>query len=374
MTKDSQLTINFFLQSRDFGGAEKFALDLLTELARTGENTYLYTNNPILLQELSAKQQPKVRRLPLHLDFVGNRRGLLKSLLLTPLASVYYWRTLLKIKNRKSSQVILCSGFSEKILLAPLAHLCQIPIIFIEYGPLEPLFAKFAGLPKKLYFFAKQFAKKIIVSSEKTKEALSSVFPKQQLTLVRCGSRDRLPQIKPTIKKHTVTIVSRLEKGKGQDLAIQAWQLLKDKPTDARLRIIGRGNFYPTLQKLARGDKSIELIDYVTDTTEIVAESAIILCPSVWELEGFGLVVTEAMAMAKPIIAFDRAPYNELIANERNALLAKDRDIADLAHKIDLLLCDSKLQKRLGKQARADFLTRFEIGAVAKNYLQALQN
>jgi glycosyltransferase involved in cell wall biosynthesis len=369
------MTINFFLQSRDFGGAEQFAKDLLTEFARNGKQVFLYTSNSFIQQKLSAQKQIQLKKIPIYLDFVGNWRGLLKSLLITPLALIYYWRTLAEIKKRNDTSIILCSGFSEKIILAPLAHLFNLPIFFIEYGPLQPLFTKFFGLPKFLYFFAKQFAKQTIVSSEKTKKALSKIFPQKELTLIHCGGSDSLPKQKSLRQlPPTVTIISRLEKGKGQDLAIQAWQMIKSKPKNAVLQIVGQGSFEATLRKLAKNDPSIKFLAYVENKEQILQNSSIALCPSVWELEGFGLVVTEAMALAKPIVAFNHAPYNELIKDGHSALLAKSGDVKDLANKIERLLINTSLQKKLGQQARADFLAQFQIAKVAQKYLAVLQN
>lgn len=365
------MTIHFFLQSRDFGGAEVFARDLLLELARLGTKTQLHTTNPVLLKELRSQHQLQLEKIPVYTDFTGNGRGLLKSLVLSPAALLYYWRTLNKIKKETGEQIIVCSGFSEKILLSPLAHQLQLPIIFIEYGPLEPLFKKLYHVPQLLYNFAKKYANQVIVSSDKTKLALSGVFSKKKINLIRCGSPDLAR--KQLIKKKaepTVALISRLEPGKGQDLAIEAWKKIADKPKNAQLLVIGRGSLETRLRQQAKNEPSIKFLSYEQDVKQILQNSTIALCPSVWDLEGFGLVVTEAMALSKPIIAFDRAPYNELIKHGRTALLAKDGDIDDLAKKIKQLLSDKALQKKLGEQARRDFLDKFQINQVAKNYLK----
>lgn len=364
------MTINFFLQSKDLGGAEIFAKDLLLELARSKQKIRLYTSNPFLLKNIFKKQQISLQKIPIYIDFAGNVRGLIKSLLLSPLALVYYWFELAKIRNKGNDQVVICSGFSEKIFLSPIAHFYNLPIIFIEYGPLEPLFRKLFAIPKILYSFAQKFVDQVIVSSNKTKNSLSEIYPQEKMQLIRCGSPDLLSrkQIQRT-KKTTVTIISRLEIGKGQDLAIKAWQKIKRKPKNAELLIVGRGSYEKKLRQMAAADNSIQFLPYADRVEEILNCSQISLCPSVWELEGFGLVVTEAMALSKPIITFDRAPYNELLRDHYNALLAKDGSPNDLAKKIEQLLNDEDLQKKLSKQARLDYLNNFQISEVAQNYL-----
>ncbi|AKM81407.1 MAG: hypothetical protein UT13_C0001G0445 [Candidatus Pacebacteria bacterium GW2011_GWF2_38_9] len=166
--KPKKITINFFLQSKDFGGAEQFAKDLLLELAKKGNFVYLYTSNDFLLKNLTNKKNLQVKKTPLYLDFASNRRGLLKSILLSPFAIIYYFKVFSEIKKRSSKQVVIYSGFSEKIIPGPLSKLFNLPTFFIEYGPLEPLFVKLRGIPKFLYFLTKNIASKIIVPSNNT--------------------------------------------------------------------------------------------------------------------------------------------------------------------------------------------------------------
>jgi len=368
------MIVNFFLQSKDFGGAEKFAYDLVIEIAKKNHQVYFYTSNNSLLESLSNKKNIKVERIPIYLDFAGNRKGLLKSFLLAPLAKIYYFKRLFEIKKRKSKQVIICSGFSEKIIVTPLAKMFNLPVFFIEYGPLEPIFSKLYEIPKFLYYLSKSFAKKIIVPSNNTKIALKNIFKKEKMVLIPCGTKVPKVTQKNKIKNQTISVISRLEKGKGQDLAIKAFALVKKEFKNAELLIIGQGNFEQELKKISKNDKQIKFLKYVKNKQRIVEQSEIILCPSVWPLEGFGLTIIEAMALAKPIIAFDRAPGNEMLTNEESALLAKDNDYLDLAKKIIKLLKDKKLQKKLATNAKKDFINKYQIEKIAAKYLDLLQN
>jgi glycosyltransferase involved in cell wall biosynthesis len=368
------MIINFFLQSKDFGGAEKFAHDLVLEIAKKGTVVNFYTTNNFLLKSLSNKKNIKLEIIPIYLDFAGNRKGLLKSFLLAPLAKIYYLKTLFKMKNRTEKQIIICSGFSEKIIVAPLAKLFNLPIFFIEYGPLDPIFAKLYGIPKLLYYFSKRFVKKVIVPSKNTKHFLSNVFKEDQMYLIPCGATSLQINLENKIIPETISVVSRLEEGKGQDLAIKAFSLIKKEFKKAKLLIIGSGNFEQKLKKLSNDDEQIEFLNYVENKQRIIKQSEIILCPSVWPLEGFGLTIIEAMAIGKPIVAFDRAPGNEMLIDRENALLAKDGDYVDLAKKVIELLKDKNLQKRLSINAKKDFKNKYQIEKIATKYLDLLQN
>ncbi len=367
--------INFFLQSRDFGGAEKFAHDLIIEFSKKDVYINFYTNNNYLLQNLNNKKNITIKRIPVYLDFASNGRGFLKSLFLTPLAILYFWKILSVIKKQKTKQVLFCSGFSEKIILAPLAKLFILPIYFIEYGPLEPLFTKLFGIPKILYYLVKNYATKVIVPSKNTELSLKNTFKQEKMFLIPCGSPN--PTIKKTkerIKSKSIVVISRLEKGKGQDLLIKAFKLVQKQFTNSELSIIGQGNFKNRLIDLAQNDPKIKFLNYVRDKQLILEKSEVIVCPSVWPLEGFGLTIIEAMALKKPIVAFDRAPGNEMLRSNHNALLAKDGDINDLAQKIMQLFSNPKLAQKLANNAKKDFQNKYQISKIAEKYLTLLQN
>jgi len=368
------MTINFFLQSNDFGGAEQFAIDLITTMAIKKQQVALYTNNLYLLKKLKNKKLINLHRIPIYLDFAGNYRGLIKSILLLPFATFSYLKILYKISQRTDKQIILYSGFSEKIMPGAMAKLFKLPIYFIEYGPLDPLFKKLFGIPKILCFLNKNCAQKIIVPSQNTKRALQNIFNQKKIVLIPCGTKTIKTKKQINTKNRIITVVSRLEKGKGQDLLIQAFALVKKEIANVQLQIIGQGNFYHQLKKLAKNDKQITFLQHVENKQELLEKSEVIICPSVWPLEGFGLTIIEAMALEKPIVAFDRAPGNELLANKYNALLARDQDCLDLAQKIIQLLKNKELQKTLASNAKNTFIKKYEISTITQKYLDLFEN
>jgi glycosyltransferase involved in cell wall biosynthesis len=69
--------------------------------------------------------------------------------------------------------------------------------------------------------------------------------------------------------------------------------------------------------------------------------------------EGFPLVLTEAMAVGTPFVAYD-INYGpaEVIRNEVDGLLVPPGDVRALAHAIVRVLRDSRFAARLGERAR----------------------
>lgn len=85
--------------------------------------------------------------------------------------------------------------------------------------------------------------------------------------------------------------------------------------------------------------------------------SDIFVFPSL--LEGFGLAVSEAMAMGKAVVCSSKASLPELIEDGVTGLLAKGDDPASFTEQVNRLLGDPGLCQRLGGKARLVAKERF---------------
>jgi glycosyltransferase involved in cell wall biosynthesis len=80
-----------------------------------------------------------------------------------------------------------------------------------------------------------------------------------------------------------------------------------------------------------------------------IKKSDIVVFPSL--LESQSMFMLEAMACKKTLIAFDLPFAREIITNMDNGVLAAAGDIEDLCRKIELIISDEKLRRRLGQAA-----------------------
>jgi glycosyltransferase involved in cell wall biosynthesis len=83
----------------------------------------------------------------------------------------------------------------------------------------------------------------------------------------------------------------------------------------------------------------------------LYARSRAVVFPSTWK-EPFGLVGLEAMAHAKPVVAFDVGGVGEWLEHERTGHLLARGDVAAMAASIDALCQDAALASRLGAAGR----------------------
>lgn len=358
-------------QTLGMGGAEVFLSDLLVELQKINWQIVVYTNS-LQFAQLLKTNGIKAEIIPTVVDIVGDWRGLVKGIFLWPKLLFNYWR--IAIAHRDAGLYLL-SGFIEKILFSPLANLIKKPVCWIEFGPMDVLYKKFFQLPKVLYFLVKSLPQQVITSSYHSRKSLTSVsrISLAKLRVIACGRNLKLHSVSPTMRSDKIVCVSRLEAGKGQDLLIAAFAILAKKYPRLSLSIVGEGDFLPTLKKIVSKFKLEHRVDFlgrVDSSLQEMQKSEVVVFPSVWPLEGFGLVMIEAMSLGKPVVAFDRGPSNEVLRHEFSGLLAKDGDVESLAEQIERLIIDNNLSKKLGKNAQYVYRQKYQIASVASQYSQ----
>jgi glycosyltransferase involved in cell wall biosynthesis len=147
---------------------------------------------------------------------------------------------------------------------------------------------------------------------------------------------------------------------KGFDLLIEAWNLLPEEFCDWHLYIFGNEDrtMYQKIVEKYQKEKSVHLMSATDDITEEFSKSSLYVMSS--RYEGFGLVLAEAMSCGLPCVSFD-CPYGprEIITDGKDGLLAKNKDVEDLAYKMSHLMANSELRRIMGKHAIKD-VTRYE--------------
>lgn len=79
--------------------------------------------------------------------------------------------------------------------------------------------------------------------------------------------------------------------------------------------------------------------------------------PSIWP-EPFGLIGIEAMYFGKPVVAFDVGGISEWLKDRENGFLVKFPDKKQFAERIKLLLEDSSLTEKFGRNGK-EMVKRF---------------
>lgn len=163
-----------------------------------------------------------------------------------------------------------------------------------------------------------------------------------------------------TFERPSVFYLGNLIELKGVDTLIRAISIVKKEVEDVKLFIAGRGKSEPNLRKLVREmdlDQSVEFLGFLGEEKFSYMKSIdVFVLPSYWE--SFPLVLLEAMACGKPVIATNVSGNPFAIRNGVNGFLFNPGDINKLADKLITLLQDEKLSNKMGdagKKRAMDF-------------------
>lgn len=171
--------------------------------------------------------------------------------------------------------------------------------------------------------------------------------------------------------RFTVLFVGRFYRRKRVDVLLRAAALLKTRLTDMQVRIVGNGPCTPALHALSRELNLGGTVEWLGDVSRAaLAEEynrATVFClPSVQE--GFGIVLLEAMAAGKPIVASRAAAIPETAPT---AVLVQPDDAEALAGGLESLYRSTTVRTAL-VQAGSEWVERFDAPRVAELFLEAL--
>jgi glycosyltransferase involved in cell wall biosynthesis len=168
-----------------------------------------------------------------------------------------------------------------------------------------------------------------------------------------------------------VLFVGRFYRRKRVDVLLRAAALLQPKIPGLEVRIVGNGPCARRLHALARQLRVGDAVRWVGDVSRPALASEYRSCsvfclPSVQE--GFGIVLLEAMAAGKPIVAARAAAIPEAAPY---AALAEADNAESLAAEIDRLY-RSPAEAEAQARAAAGWVEQFDAARVARRFMEAV--
>jgi len=168
------------------------------------------------------------------------------------------------------------------------------------------------------------------------------------------------PDVSPIDKfmdgKLNILFVSRLEKRKGLNYLLQAYQQIKREIPNSRLIAVGPGTRlrHKYEKWVARNNvEDVVFIGYASyDDLPRYYKTADIFCVPATGHESFGIILLEAMAAGKPIVATSIEGYATLINDGVEGFLVPPRDVGRLAQALLSLLTDDSLRQKMGAEGR----------------------
>ena len=180
--------------------------------------------------------------------------------------------------------------------------------------------------------------------------------------------------------KVTLLFVGRLEPRKGVMVLLRAYRRLCRDGLPVRLLIAGSGSEETALRAYVgrHGLPDVSFLGQFADDEApgLYAACDIACAPSPYG-ESFGIVIAEAMAAGKPVVAAANRGYSTLLAAHADTLLAAPGDADALYRRLRALVVDPGLRRRLGDWARGE-ARRYDCRTVAPDlvdlYRQAISS
>jgi glycosyltransferase involved in cell wall biosynthesis len=155
--------------------------------------------------------------------------------------------------------------------------------------------------------------------------------------------------------KEYILYAGRLNKVKGIDILIKAFDSLNDDFNNYHLILMGSGPDENRLRRLALKTRKKDKIKFIPWSNRDIlqrylSECSVFVLPSLFET--FGVVLLEAMASSKPVIASDIIGPKDVITHGKDGFLFEKGNIKDLIKCLELCLSDRKKRNLVGKNAK----------------------
>ncbi|MHB0866835.1 MAG: glycosyltransferase family 4 protein [Thermoleophilia bacterium] len=221
-----------------------------------------------------------------------------------------------------------------------------------------------------------------IVVSDACVEALERYFDTDYRVIPNgvdpdCFSPDApgLPQFDDG--KLNILFVGRFDPRNGLHTMLEAFRLVRREFGNCRLIVVGDGPLRPYYQQSVGKElgRDIHFAGLINGGRPNYYAAADIYC-SPCNKASFGVVLLEAMASGKPIVASDINGYRLVMEHEKQGFMVPEGNARAFADSLLKLLRDEDLRRQMGQAGRRTVLERFSWDLVARQveeyYLELL--
>jgi len=172
------------------------------------------------------------------------------------------------------------------------------------------------------------------------------------------------------IDEPLIGFVGRLVTEKGVDVLLRAFaEVVRDMPR-AHLALAGDGRLMGEMRALAGslGLARAHFLGWRGDIASLMADVDVLAVPS--RSEGFGLVVLQAMALARPVVASRVTALPEIVEPGQTGTLVPPDDPASLARALTEILQSADRGAALGRAGRSRLEREFTLERMASHTAQ----
>lgn len=174
-------------------------------------------------------------------------------------------------------------------------------------------------------------------------------------------------------KQNEIVFAATLDRRKGCDLLLMAWERICHQFPDWCLTILGDGTERPKLEAFARehGLSNVSFEGYQANPVPYFKRAKIFAFPS--RFEGWGLVLVEAMSQGCVPVAFDSySSVHDIVAHGGTGLVVPAFDIEAYAESLTLLLTDAARCEQMSRAARL-VPQKFSVQNISAHWVEVLE-
>lgn len=171
-----------------------------------------------------------------------------------------------------------------------------------------------------------------------------------------------------------VVCAARLEREKDVSSLIAAMARVREGMPSARCVVAGDGALADALRQQIRTaglESTVQLLGFRSDVLALMNAADVFVLPSI--AEPFGLVILEAMALGKPVVATRAGGPMEIVVDGTTGLLVEPRQAEAMAQAISRLLSQPEERKRFGSAGLQRFDENYTAQRMAGQLLGVYQ-
>lgn len=287
-------------------------------------------------------------------------------------------------KDQHASAIHCARCLPEGLMALALKAWCGLPYLCFAHG--EEL--NYAAASRELSWLAKRALSGsafVIANSKNTERILRERWklPAAQVRVLHPGVDTQRFVPAPRSEsartrlgwgdRPVILTVGRLQRRKGHDQMIRALASIRRDVPDVLYAIIGDGDERERLQALVADEGQGGHVQFLGELDDDALVQAYQQCDLFAlpnrqdgeDIEGFGMVLVEAQACGKPVIAGDSGGTAETLNEGETGRIVDCQGPDALAAVVSELLTDGPLRERMGTAARVWAASRFDWDALA---------